>query len=54
VSVLSVTVTLLRRARSRRRVAARIAARLATFVGPAAVLDGGSAAERGPSTIRHA
>ncbi len=54
VSLLSVAVTLLRRARSRRRVAARIAARLATFVGPRAVLDGRSVAERGPSTNSHA
>ena len=54
VSVLSVAATLVRRARSRRRVAARIAARLATFVGPAVTLDTRSAAERGPRTIPHA
>jgi hypothetical protein len=50
ISVLSVAVTLLRRTRSRRRLAATIAGRLASFAAPAEALGEPIAVERGPST----
>jgi hypothetical protein len=50
ISVLSVAVTLLRRSRSRRRLAARIASRLASLAGPAEALRDPNVAEREPST----
>jgi hypothetical protein len=50
ISVLSVAVTLLRRSRSRRRLAARIAGRLASFAAPAEALRDPNVAEREPST----
>ena len=50
ISVLSVAVTLLRRSRSRRRLAARIAGRLASFAAPAEAQRDPSVAEREPST----
>jgi hypothetical protein len=50
ISVLSVAVTLLRRTRSRRRLAARIAGRLASFAAPAEALRDPNVAEREPST----
>jgi len=50
ISVLSVAVTLLRRTRSRRRLAARIAGRLASYAAPADALRDPNVAERGPST----
>jgi hypothetical protein len=54
ISVASVAVTLLRRAHARRRMTARIAARLAAFAGPAEGLSAASPAEREPSTIHSA
>jgi hypothetical protein len=50
ISVLSVAVTLLRRSRSRRRLATRIAGRLASFATPAEALRDPNVAERAPST----
>jgi hypothetical protein len=50
ISVLSVAVALLRRTRSRRRLAARIAGRLASFAAPAEALRDPNVAEREPST----
>jgi len=50
ISVLSVAVTLVRRSRSRRRLAARIAGRLAAFAAPAEALRDPNVAEREPST----
>ncbi len=54
ISALSLAVTLLRRERSRRHLGARIAARLATFAGPAEGPADANVAERGPSTIHSA
>ncbi|MEP6638570.1 MAG: lamin tail domain-containing protein [Chloroflexota bacterium] len=54
ISALSLAVTMLRRERSRRRLGARIAARLASLAGPAEARPDPSAAERGPSTIHSA
>ena len=55
---ISLAVTLLRREQSKRRMAARIAGRLATFAGGPEGSPGDPAAprsaERGPSTIRSA
>jgi hypothetical protein len=53
-SVASVAVTLLRRAYARRRMTARIAARLATFASPVSGPAAVSSAEREPSTIHSA
>jgi hypothetical protein len=50
ISVLSVAVTLLRRSRSRRRLAATIAGRLASLAAPAEALRDPNVAEREPST----
>jgi hypothetical protein len=50
ISVLSVAVTLLRRSRSRRRLATRIADRLASYAAPAGGLRDPIVAEREPST----
>jgi hypothetical protein len=50
ISMLSVAVTLLRRSRSRRRLAARIAGRLASYTTPAEALRDPIVAEREPST----
>jgi hypothetical protein len=50
ISVLSVAVTVLRRSRSRRRLSARIAGRLASLATPADTLPDPIVAERGPST----
>jgi len=50
ISVFSVAVTLLRRSRSRRRLAATIAGRLASFAAPAEALRDPKVAEREPST----
>jgi hypothetical protein len=58
ISAASLAVTVLRREQSRRRTAARITSRLATFAAPAGAYSGepsGPApAERGPSTIHSA
>jgi hypothetical protein len=54
ISAASVLVTLLRREQSRRRLAGRIASRLATLDGHVGAPDGGTPAERGPSTIHSA
>jgi hypothetical protein len=54
ISALSVAVTLLRRSRSRRRLAARIAGRLASFATPTGTSGEPIAAEREPSTIHAA
>jgi hypothetical protein len=50
ISALSLAVTLLRRSRSRRRLAARIASRLASFAAPTPARRDPIAAEREPST----
>jgi hypothetical protein len=50
ISAVSVAVTVLRRSRSRRRLARRIAGRLATLGAPADGLGQPNVAERGPST----
>jgi hypothetical protein len=50
VSVLSLAVTLLRRQRSQRRLAARVAVRLATLTGSSGPPPAAASAERGPST----
>ncbi len=54
ISALSVAVTLLRRSRSRRLLAARIASRLASFATPTDAVRDPIAAEREPSTIHAA
>jgi hypothetical protein len=54
VSVLSVAATLLRRSRSRRRLATRIADRLATFAARPETVRDPNSAEREPSTNRSA
>jgi hypothetical protein len=54
ISVASLAVTLLRREHSRRRMAARIAARLAVLAGPPARPPDANTAERGPSTFHSA
>jgi uncharacterized protein YdeI (BOF family) len=54
ISAASVVVTLLRRQQSRRRLASRIAARLATLGGHIGGPDDGTPAEREPSTIHSA
>jgi hypothetical protein len=54
ISAVSLSVTLLRRSRSRRRLAARIAARLASFGTPADGPRDPNPAEREPSTIHAA
>ena len=51
ISAASLVVTLLRREHERRRISARIAVRLATFVGGPAVPTGSISPEREPSTI---
>jgi hypothetical protein len=50
VSVLSVAVTVVRRSRSRRRLAARVAGRLAAFAAPSETRRDANVAEREPST----
>jgi hypothetical protein len=52
ISAVSAAVTILRRRHSRRRMAVRIAARLATFAGPSPGPEMATAAEREPSTNR--
>jgi hypothetical protein len=54
ISAASVVVTLLRREQSRRRLAGRIAARLATLGGHIGGPDDATPAEREPSTIHSA
>jgi len=54
ISAISLALTVLRRQRSRRRIAARIARRLATFAGHPAGPPDPIPAERGPSTIHSA
>ncbi|MEA2620576.1 MAG: hypothetical protein QOC97_1349, partial [Chloroflexota bacterium] len=54
ISAMSLALTLFRRERSRRRIAARIARRLATFAGHPAGPPEPIPAERGPSTIHSA
>jgi hypothetical protein len=54
ISAISAAVTILRRRHTRRRLAARIAARLATFAGPPPSPAMATAAEREPSTNRSA
>jgi hypothetical protein len=54
ISATSVVVALLRREQSRRRLASRIAARLATLGGHIGSPDDGTPAEREPSTIHSA
>ena len=52
VSVLSVLATVIRREQSKRRLASRIATRLAAISGPSAAVPAGTAPERGSSTNR--
>jgi hypothetical protein len=54
ISAASLAVTLLRRGQARRRMAARIARRLATFAGPRPGPSEAIAVERAPSTIHSA